>query len=285
MFGKEFYHESIRRYVIVFGTMFNDIVVHRKDENGTIEKRIKVPIAYGPKKKFLTRIQQDPTLTKLAAISLPRLSFQIVGYNYDTTRKLSTLGQIRIPATDDNKSSAVYNPVPWNIDFELVAYVSNAEDGTQIIEQILPFFTPDWTNTIKLVDDLDLLVDVPMVINSLTTEDDYEQSYENRRTILHTFNFTMKGYLFGPIKDKKVIKLANTRMYIDGFSVNTAARTAAANSNTYYEYIKIRPGLDANGDPTANEALSVPIANIAANDDWTYIIKTVVNPDFEDDQT
>lgn len=375
MFSQEFYHETIRRYVIVFGTMFNDLVVTRRNSAGDVEKRIKVPIAYGPKKKFLSRIEQDPNLTKLAAISLPRLSFQIVSYNYDPTRKLSTLGQIKVPATNDNKASVVYNPVPWNIDFELVAYVTNAEDGTQIIEQILPYFTPDWTNTIKLVDDLDLLVDVPMIINSLTTEDNYEDTYENRRSILHTFNFTMKGYLFGPVKQKNVIKVANTRTYvIDGFNTDTqvansgpnaivglavanagsgyvnnqiitfsngvsngtarittnatgsittltilsggefvntsiirtqiANSTAASNStngNTsagtgasfnvtlgsalYYTSVIIRPGMDANGDPTTDESISVPVANIGANDDWTYIIKYTVNPDFEDDAT
>jgi len=231
MFGNEFYHETIRRYVIVFGTMFNDMVVHRRNNAGTIIKRIKVPIAYGPRAKFLSRIQQDPNLTKPDAISLPRMSFQIAGYNYDGTRKLTTVGQIKTPADQDMKNSSVYNPVPYNIDFELSIYVLNAEDGTMLLEQILPFFTPEWTNTMKLVDDLDLRMDVPVVLNSVNTEDTYEDSYENRRTIIHTLNFTMKGYLFGPIRDKNIINTALTRTFIaPGFEADVEAANSGLNA-------------------------------------------------------
>jgi len=231
MFGNEFYHETIRRYVIVFGTMFNDMVVHRRNNAGTIIKRIKVPIAYGPRAKFLSRIQQDPNLTKPDAISLPRMSFQIAGYNYDGTRKLTTVGQIKTPADQDMKNSSVYNPVPYNIDFELSIYVLNAEDGTMLIEQILPYFTPEWTNTIKLVDDLDLRMDVPLVLNTITTEDTYEDSYENRRTIIHTLNFTMKGYVFGPVKDKNIINTALTRTFVaPGFEADVETANSGPNA-------------------------------------------------------
>ena len=231
MFGNEFYHETIRRYVIVFGTMFNDMVVHRRNNAGTIIKRIKVPIAYGPRAKFLSRIQQDPNLTKPDAISLPRMSFQIAGYNYDGTRKLTTVGQIKTPADQDMKNSSVYNPVPYNIDFELSIYVLNAEDGTMLIEQILPYFTPEWTNTIKLVDDLDLRMDVPLVLNNITTEDTYEDSYENRRTIIHTLNFTMKGYVFGPVKDKNIINTALTRTFVaPGFEADVETANSGPNA-------------------------------------------------------
>ncbi len=231
MFGNEFYHETIRRYVIVFGTMFNDMVVHRRNNAGAIIKRIKVPIAYGPRAKFLSRIQQDPNLTKPDAISLPRMSFQIAGYNYDGTRKLTTVGQIKTPADQDMKNSSVYNPVPYNIDFELSIYVLNAEDGTMLIEQILPYFTPEWTNTIKLVDDLDLRMDVPLVLNTINTEDTYEDSYENRRTIIHTLNFTMKGYVFGPVKDKNIINTALTRTFVaPGFEANVETANSGPNA-------------------------------------------------------
>ena len=244
MFNNEFYHETIRRYVIVFGTMFNDMVVHRRNAAGTIVKRLKVPIAYGPRAKFLSRIKQDPTLTKPDAISLPRMSFQIVGYNYDPARKLQTIGQMRSAVANTSLNGAVYNPVPYNIDFELSIYVLNAEDGTMLIEQILPFFTPEWTNTMKLVDDIDLRMDVPVVLNTINTEDTYEDAYENRRTIIHTLNFTMKGYIFGPVKNKDVILIANTRTFvIDGFSAslegansgpNAIVQLSAANAGTGY---------------------------------------------------
>ena len=244
MFNNEFYHETIRRYVIVFGTMFNDMVVHRRNAAGAIVKRLKVPIAYGPRAKFLSRIKQDPTLTKPDAISLPRMSFQIVGYNYDPARKLQTVGQMRGAVANTSLNGAVYNPVPYNIDFELSIYVLNAEDGTMLIEQILPFFTPEWTNTMKLVDDIDLRMDVPVVLNTINTEDTYEDAYENRRTIIHTLNFTMKGYIFGPVKNKDVILIANTRTFvIDGFSAslegansgpNAIVQLSAANAGTGY---------------------------------------------------
>ena len=244
MFNNEFYHETIRRYVIVFGTMFNDMVVHRRNAAGAIVKRLKVPIAYGPRAKFLSRIKQDPTLTKPDAISLPRMSFQIVGYNYDPARKLQTVGQMRGAVANTSLNGAVYNPVPYNIDFELSIYVLNAEDGTMLIEQILPFFTPEWTNTMKLIDDIDLRMDVPVVLNTINTEDTYEDAYENRRTIIHTLNFTMKGYIFGPVKNKDVILIANTRTFvIDGFSAslegansgpNAIVQLSAANAGTGY---------------------------------------------------
>jgi T4-like virus Myoviridae tail sheath stabiliser len=293
MFGNEFYHETIRRYVIVFGTMFNDMVVWRRDNAGNIVKRIKVPIAYGPRAKFLSRIQQDPNLTKPDAISLPRMSFQITGYNYDASRKLSTANQIKTPADSDRKNSSVYNPVPWNIDFDLSIYVLNAEDGTMLIEQILPYFTPEWTNTIKLVDDLDLRMDVPVVLNTITTEDTYEDAYENRRTIIHTLNFTMKGYVFGPVKDKNIINTATTRAFvIDGFASDLAAEANVIGSNAtlantlYFTTTSVRPGLDANGNPTTNAQVSIAANNIAANDNWDFIITTNTNPDFPvDDPT
>jgi len=244
MFNNEFYHETIRRYVIVFGTMFNDMVVHRRNTAGTIVKRLKVPIAYGPRAKFLSRIKQDPTLTKPDAISLPRMSFQIVGYNYDPARKLQTVGQQRAAVANTSLNGAVYNPVPYNIDFELSIYVLNAEDGTMLIEQILPFFTPEWTNTMKLIDDIDLRMDVPVVLNTINTEDTYEDAYENRRTIIHTLNFTMKGYIFGPVRNKDVILIANTRTFvIDGFSAsideansgpNAIVQLSVANAGTGY---------------------------------------------------
>jgi len=290
MFGAEYYHETIRRYVIVFGTMFNDMIVWRRNTSGDIIKRIKVPIAYGPRKKFLSRIQQDPNLTKGDAISLPRMSFQISGYFYDALRKLPTVGQIKAPTANTEVNATIYNPVPWNIDFELSIYVANAEDGTQLLEQILPYFTPEWTNTIKLVDDLDLRMDVPVVLNTVVTEDTYEDAYENRRTIIHTLNFTMKGYMFGPVRNRGVINTANTRAFIvDGFSANLEAESSTISSNAtlsntvWLSTTKVQPGLDANGDPTTNVEITIPPDEIASNDNWTFIVTTNTNPNFPTD--
>jgi hypothetical protein len=270
--------------------MFNDMIVWRRNTAGSIIKRIKVPIAYGPRAKFLSRLKQDPNLTKADAISLPRMSFQIVGYNYDPTRKLPTAGQIKAPGTSDTVNASVYNPVPWNIDFELSIYVLNAEDGTQLIEQIIPYFTPEWTNTMKLVDELDLRMDVPVILNSITTDDTYEDSYENRRTIIHTLNFTMKGYMFGPVKNKDIINSADTRTFVvNGFSADVEEVSSVISANTtlsntmWVEITNVRPGLDANGNPTTDPAITIPAANIAANDNWAYIVTTNTNPDWPTD--
>jgi len=266
MFGNEFYHETIRRYVIVFGTMFNDLVVWRRNDAGSIVKRIKVPIAYGPRAKFLSRIQQDPNLNKPDAISLPRMSFQITGYNYDAARKLPTVGQIKAPAANNAVNASIYNPVPWNIDFELSIYVLNAEDGTMLIEQILPYFTPEWTNTMKLVDDLDLRMDVPVILNTITTEDTYEDSYENRRTIIHTLNFTMKGYLFGPVKNKDIINIANTRTFvIEGFSSNVQSATSGSNAITTVTIANGGSGYTNNQIVTFSNGTSNSTASITTN--------------------
>lgn len=286
MFGNEFYNETIRRYVVVFGTMFNDMVVWRRNNAGDIIKRIKVPIAYGPRAKFLSRLKQDPNLTKPSGIDLPRMSFQITGYNYDITRKLTTVGQIKAPAANTSVNGSVYNPVPWNIDFELSIYVLNAEDGTMLLEQILPYFTPEWTNTMKILDSLDLRMDVPVVLNNISTEDTYEDSFDNRRTIIHTLSFTMKGYLFGPVKNRNIINVANTRMYISGFGANIESESATISANAvlantlFVSTTQVRPGLDANGNPTTDPAISIAPANIASNDNWTYIVTTETNPDF-----
>lgn len=293
MFGSEYYHETIRRYVIVFGTMFNDLVVWRRNNAGDIVKRIKVPVAYGPRAKFLSRLRQDPNLTKGDAISLPRMSFQISGYNYDPMRKLPTAGQIRAPSANSEINASIYNPVPWNIDFELSIYVLNAEDGTQLLEQILPYFTPEWTNTMKLVDDLDLRMDIPVVLNSVITEDTYEDSYENRRTIIHTLSFTMKGYMFGPVRNRAIINTANTRTFVvDGFSANLVNESSAIAANAtlsntlFFTTTQVQPGLDANGDPTTDPALTIPADQISSNDNWAFIVTTNTNPDFPvDDPT
>jgi hypothetical protein len=268
--------------------MFNDLVVWRRNTSGDIVKRIKVPIAYGPRAKFLSRIRQDPNLTKGDAISLPRMSFQISGYNYDVMRKLPTVGQIRAPTTNPEINASVYNPVPYNIDFELSIYVLNAEDGTQLLEQILPYFTPEWTNTIKLVDDLDLRMDVPVILNNVVTDDSFEDSYENRRTIIHTLNFTMKGYMFGAVRNRAIINTANTRTFvINGFSSDLVDESTIIASNTeqtntlYYQSTEVRPGLDANGDPTTDPAITIAASEIAANDNWAFIVTTTTNPDFE----
>jgi len=252
MFGHEFYHEHLRRYIVVFGTMFNNIVVSRKTSAGVVDKRIKVPISYSPRDKLLARVETDPSLRKPDAVSLPRMGFEVTSMTYAGERKLSTIQRYSVKSTSDPaKKNLVYAPVPYDINFQLSIMVKSAEDGTQILEQILPFFTPEWTNSVQLIDDLELKMDIPLVLVSVSSDDTYDGDFETRRALIWTLDFTMKGYFYGPIKNKKIIKFANVNFFIDGFD------TAIGSANNAGERVTIQPGLI----PTANLAGTISSAN------------------------
>jgi hypothetical protein len=224
--------------------MFNNIVVSRKTTAGVVDKRIKVPISYSPRDKLLARIETDPSLRKPDAVSLPRMGFEMTSMTYAGERKLSTIKKFTALGTNGTNRTIMYAPVPYDVNFQLSIMVKNAEDGTQILEQILPFFTPEWTNTVQLIDDMDIKLDIPLVLLSVSSDDTYEGDFETRRALIWTLDFTMKCYFFGPTKTKKLIKLANVNFFIDGFD------TAIGTSNTALEKVTIRPGLE----PTANLA-------------------------------
>jgi len=231
MFGHEFYHEHLRRYIIVFGTMFNNIVVSRKTSAGVVDKRIKVPISYSPRDKLLARIETDPNLRKPDAISLPRMGFEMTSMTYAGERKLNTIKKFTAAGTNGNNRTIMYAPVPYDVNFQLSIMVKNAEDGTQILEQILPFFTPEWTNTVQLIDDMDIKLDIPLVLVSVSSDDTYDGDFETRRALIWTLDFTMKCYFFGPTKTKKLIKLANVNFFIDGFDTAIGSLLLWSNKN------------------------------------------------------
>lgn len=245
----------------MFGTMFNDIDVQRFDTSGNRIQSIRVPIAYGPKEKFLVRLAQDPNFSKDVAITLPRMSFEITSMNYNSTRKLpSTNKNIHVVTGDEDKLKSQYVPVPFDITIALSVYVKNADDGVQILENILPFFTPEWTNSVNLIPEMDLKMDIPVVFNDLSTEDTYEGDFSTRRALIHTLNFTIKGYLFGPVRTQGVIKRSIVQTHIE-----YANTTGLAMRHT------VTPGLTANGTPTTDGTISIPIADIKADDDWGYV--------------
>ena len=218
--------------------MFNNIVVSRKTTAGVVDKRIKIPISYSPRDKLLARIETDPNLRKADAVSLPRMGFEVTSMTYAGERKLNTIQRYTIKSTTDpDKKNLVYAPVPYDINFQLSIMVKSAEDGTQILEQILPFFTPEWTNSVQLIDDLELKMDIPLVLISVSSDDTYDGEFETRRALIWTLDFTMKGYFYGPIKNKKIIKFANVNFFIDGFD------TAIGSANTAEERVTIQPGL------------------------------------------
>lgn len=261
MFGHRFYHQTTRRYVAIFGTLFNDISITRKNNSGVQQQIMKVPLNYGPMQKFLSRTQQDPEF-RAPAITLPRMSFQLVSMTYDGERKLanSTMFTKRVP-TSPNGISAQYTPAPYNLEFELNIMTKYEEDGSKILEQILPFFKPEFTVTAKLIDEMDTLTDIPIVLNNVSHEDTYEGSYEERRTLIWTLSFTLKGYFFGPISEKKIIKFVDINVY-DDLTANSAVTS-----------VTVQPGLTANGEPTTDITQTIPYTDIEFDDNWAYIVR------------
>ncbi len=202
-----FYHGLIRKSIVAFGRLFSDVYIDRKQGDsvtGTTIQRIQVPLAYAPKEKWLVRIEQDPTLENHTYVSLPRMSFEIIGYNYDASRKLNRMQQIKC-GDATNSMSFMYSPVPYNIDLSLYILTKTQEDGLQIIEQILPTFTPEYTLVVNAVPDMNVKHEVPVILNSVSVSDEYDGDFQTRRFVTHTLNFQMKINLFGPVSGQGVI--------------------------------------------------------------------------------
>lgn len=204
--GNVFYHGTIRKVIVAFGRLFSDIKVPRFNNDGVLEQTINVPIAYAPKEKWLVRVEQDPSLNNTAYTTLPRISFEIIGYQYDAARKVPKMNKITCVDPSGNTRKEVFAPVPYNIDIQLNIITKTTEDGLAIIEQILPTFSPEYTLSIKSVNSLDLVDDIPIILNSVSVQDDYDGEFEIRRFIIHTLTFTVKTNLFGPVIENGIIK-------------------------------------------------------------------------------
>tara|TARA_R100001510_G_C7611430_1_gene174836 strand:- start:31 stop:852 length:822 start_codon:yes stop_codon:yes gene_type:complete len=215
MFGNHFYHSSIKRAVSVFGTLFNNIEVKR--ESGEF---IKVPLAYGPRAKFIARLQQQASLgldgSTRTALTLPRMGFEMTSLTYDPARKLTKKTQYKRPDTDNPlQMKFQYAPAPYNIGFSLSVLVKNTDDGLQIIEQIMPYFTPDYTVSIHTIPEMNEKRDIPIILESITQTDEYEGDFQTRQVLRYDLEFVMKNYLYGPVIDSKIIKEANVRTYME----------------------------------------------------------------------
>ena len=220
MLGNAFFsHRTIRKVVVAFVTMFNDLIVTRTTQSGTQKEHFKVPLSYGAKEKYLTRITSDPTLTKSIAALIPRISFNLDGLSYDPTRKqMSTLQNFSANTSTSLKTQ--YAPIPYNYEFSLSIYVRNTEDGTQILEQILPFFTPDFTVTVDFIPGMDQKYDLPVILNSVTSTVDYEGDMLSTRLVMWDLSFTVKGFIWPPIKSGEVIRQANTNIFVQPQSLD-----------------------------------------------------------------
>ena len=218
MLGQTFYHETLRKCVVGFGTLFNDIHIVRRDSSGNVQQSMKVPLAYGPKQKFLVRLREDPSISKSVAITLPRIGFEIGAMSYDPTRKLNKIQKVKKAGSAGNKVDTQYMPVPYNIDFEMYAMAKNSDDALQIVEQILPYFQPEYTITINDIVSMNSKRDVPIILNGISYEDNYEGDFAERRAIIYTLSFTAKAYLYGPVISGQVI----TKVQVDQFADSSA---------------------------------------------------------------
>ena len=256
-----FYNEILRRTIISFGTLFNDLEIKHTDSSDNTTSIIKVPLAYGPIQKFLARLEQSPDLNKSTAMSLPRMSFEFTGLTYDQTRKVTTTQQFTVKDPDnDTGVKKAYMPVPYNMQFELSIMTKLNDDALQIVEQILPYFQPAYNLTVNLVGSITEKRDIPVVLENITMQDDYDGDYKSRRVLLYTLRFTAKTYLFGPVSSatSDIVKRASVSYY-SGDSKSTVRDL------TYS--VKPRAIKDYTGDVVTNLAEDIDTSTTAFNVD------------------
>ena len=220
MLGTQFYNQAVRKTVVSFGTLFNNIEL-KKVVDGQVIETEKVPLAYGPKQKFLYRLQGNPTDGRKVAITLPRIYFEMTGIDYDAARKTPATQKYKTVINDNgNEVRTQYVPVPYNISFEVGILCKSQDDGLQILEQILPFFQPSFSMSLKFIHDMDEVRDVAVVLNSVDFDDDWEDDFSTRRSITYTMQFTAKSYIYGPYTKADVIRKSRIIETIGDTNVN-----------------------------------------------------------------
>ena len=268
MLGTYFYHEIIRKTIISFGTLFNNVYIKQLDKSGAVANQQKVGLSYGPMQKFLAKIQQQDEVTKSVAISLPRMSFEMTSIQYDSTRKAGVTQTFKaVDSSDGNKIKKVFMPVPYNIGFELNIFSKLNDDALQIVEQILPFFQPSFNLTLDLLNSIGEKRDTPVVLDSIDFQDDYEGSFQTRRALIYTLRFTVKTYLFGPIADSTdgLIRKVQVDTYTN---INTNTATREMRYTTTPKALE-----DKNSDGqinSADDALLEPSDDFGFNEDWDF---------------
>ena len=253
MLGTYTYNKIIRKCVIGFGTLFNNIEVRKENKDGSVYSRMKVPLAYGPRQKFLARLEQQADLNQKVAITVPRLSFEMTGISYDSTRKLSPI-TINTKGESNSVTRKQFTPVPYNIDFELNVISKTNDESLEILEQIVPVFQPSYQMTIKLVEEMADYRDIPIVLNSISYSDDYEGSFDERKITLVTMQFTCKTYIFGPVGTSGPIKKAKADVY-------TTMPSATATRQVAYQ-VTPRALEDKNKDGTTELAGAITTRNL-----------------------
>ena len=267
MLGTYYYHEIIRKTIISFGTLFNDIHIRHQDDAGKDVSDLKVPLAYGPSQKFLARITQQADLNKAVQITMPRMSFEMTNISYDSTRK-SSLVQTFKTCEDGTKAKKVFMPVPYNIGFELNILSKLNDDSLQILEQVLPYFQPHFNLTVDLVQSIGEKRDIPIVLESVNFQDDYEGNFDTRRALIHTLQFTAKTYLFGPIADSSDGLIRKVQVDVYGSTDKTTAKREMRYTVTP------TAKEDKNNDGVIDQAdhdLLMPGDNFGFDEDWQFL--------------
>lgn len=231
-----FYHKTIRKSIIAFGNMFNNIYVIRDDVDGNEGETIKVPIGYSPKQPFIARIEQQPDLdNKQTQIVLPRLAYEITGITYDPSRKISPITQNRTVNSSSTSLTTQYAPTPYNIGMNLYLYARNIDDALQVIEQIIPFFNPDYNLVLKAIPSMGIKNDLPITLDTINFEDNYESDFTARRSIIYTLSFSLKLNFYGPITDQGIIRKVTANIFSDRELSNTqltyTVEASPANAN------------------------------------------------------
>ena len=263
-----FYHEILRNTIIGFGTLFNNINIKHANDSGDDVSVLKVPIAYGPTQKFLARLEQVPDLNKPVQFSLPRMSFEFVGLSYDPTRKLTSTQTFLSGLSSDAKQiRKTYMPVPYNMQFELAIFTKLNDDMLQIIEQILPYFQPAYSITIDLIKSIGEKKDIQIVLDGISMDDQYEGSYDTRRSLIYTLRFTAKTYLFGPVSDisKDVIRKSTVGYISNGVrDISYSVEPRAIKNYTGNVLTNISKDIDI-------ETTIITVNNATSIDTGTYV--------------
>lgn len=263
-----FSHDLLRKYTVLFGTLFNEISIERKDDAGVVQL-IRVPLSHAPKDKILARVNADPNIDRQAATILPRMSYELTDVVYNSDNKLRTI-RTRGASVSEEPSAlrTILNPVPYDLKFTLWVFTKYVADGYKIVEQVLPFFTPNFSMTADLLPDMLPPTDLHVRLDSVTPNDVYDGAFTTRRACMWTLEFTMTGYLYGPIRSHPIIKFANVNFYVP--PTNTAAEGVGTVGPI--DRVTAQPGMLANGSPTTNAELSVHYSEISEDDDWDYAV-------------